>query len=256
LKYSVLLSAAALFAMGSQFGMCQEPPSRTQPESSGFFQIGQMREAIGQGQSGGRIRLGDVADREHFFGVGAVTALGGEVTVEDSQIRVTRVGADGGPEPIPGDPSEIAATFLFGTSVAEWLRFPLDDAVPADDVDAMIGAHVNRAGIDEAEPMVFQVVGTFRDVRVHVISGACPLHARRAGVTLDEWQRPFEGTYESISGTIVGVYAKGKAGVLTHPGTSTHMHLIYVESEAGATVTAHVEQVSFAPGGVLMLAKR
>jgi alpha-acetolactate decarboxylase len=236
--------------------MCQEPPSRTQPPSTGFFQIGQMREAIGQGQSGGRIRLGDVAEREHFFGVGAVAALAGEVTVEDSQIRVTRVGAGGGPEPVPGDPSEIAATFLFGSPVAAWLRFPLDDAVPADDVDATIGAHVKRAGIDEAEPIVFQVVGTFRDVRVHVINGACPLHARRAGLTLDEPQRPFEATYESISGTIVGVYAKGKAGVLTHPGTSTHMHLIYVEPRTGATVTAHVEQVSFAEGCVLMLAKR
>jgi alpha-acetolactate decarboxylase len=255
-KHSSLLSAAALFAMGSQFGMCQEPLSRTQPPSTGFFQIGQVREAIGQGQSGGRIRLGDVAEREHFFGVGAVAALGGEVTVEDSQIRATRVGADGRPEPIPGDQRAIAATFLFGASVTDWLRFPLDDAVPADDCNATIGNYVNRAGIDAAEPTVFRVVGTFRDVRVHVINGACPLHARRAGLTLDERQRPFEATYESISGTIVGVYAKGKAGVLTHPGTSTHMHLIYVEPRTGVTVTAHVEQVSFAPGCVLMLAKR
>jgi alpha-acetolactate decarboxylase len=255
-KHSSLLSAAALFAMGSQFGMCQEPLSRTQPPSTGFFQIGQVREAIGQGQSGGRIRLGDVAEREHFFGVGAVAALGGEVTVEDSQIRATRVGADGRPEPIPGDQRAIAATFLFGASVTDWLRFPLDDAVPADDCNATIGNYVNRAGIDAAEPTVFRVVGTFRDVRVHVINGACPLHARRAGLTLDERQRPFEATYESISGTIVGVYAKGKAGVLTHPGTSTHMHLIYVEPRTGATVTAHVEQIGFGPGCVLMLPKR
>jgi hypothetical protein len=181
-KHSSLLSAAALFAMGSQFGMCQEPLSRTQPPSTGFFQIGQVREAIGQGQSGGRIRLGDVAEREHFFGVGAVAALGGEVTVEDSQIRATRVGADGRPEPIPGDQRAIAATFLFGASVTDWLRFPLDDAVPADDCDATIGNYVNRAGIDAAEPTVFRVVGTFRDVRVHVINGTCPLHARRAGL--------------------------------------------------------------------------
>jgi alpha-acetolactate decarboxylase len=256
MKHFVPLSVAALFSMGSQFGMCQEPTSRPQPPSAGFFQIGQMREAIGQGQSGGRVRLGDVTERENFFGVGAVAALGGEVTVEDSQIRATRVGVDGGPEPIPGDPREIAATFLFGASVADWLRFPLDDAVPADDVDATIESHVNRAGVDAVEPIVFQVVGTFRGVRVHVINGACPLHARRAGLTLDERQRPFEATYESISGTIVGVYAKGKAGVLTHPGTSTHMHLIYVEPRTEATVTAHVEQVSFAPGCVLMLAKR
>jgi hypothetical protein len=166
------------------------------------------------------------------------------------------VGADGRPEAIPGDPREIAATFLFGAPVADWLRFPLDGAVPVNAVDATIGTHVKRAGIDEAEPTVFQVVGTFRDVRVHVINGACPLHARRAGLTLQERQRPFEATYESMSGKIVGVYAKGKAGVLTHPDTSTHMHLIYVEPRAGATVTAHVEQVSFAPGCVLMLAKR
>ncbi len=75
-------------------------------------------------------------------------------------------------------------------------------------------------------------------------------------MTLDERQRPFEATYELISGTIVGVYAKGKAGVFTHPGTSTHMHLIYEEPRTGSAVTAHVEQVSFAPGCVLLLAHR
>lgn len=256
MKHFSLLSAAAVFVMGSQFGMCQEPPGRPQPSSTGFFQIGRMREAIGQGQSGGRVRLGDVVEREHFFGVGAVAGLGGEVTVEDSHIRATRVGGDGRAEPIPGDPREIAATFLFGASVADWLRFPLNEAVPTDDVDATIGANVKRAGVDEAEPIVFRVVGTFRDVRVHVINGACPLHTRRAGMTLDERQRLFEATYELISGTIVGVYAKGKAGVLTHPGTSTHMHLIYEEPRTGSAVTAHVEQVSFAAGCVLMLAHR
>lgn len=255
MKHRVLLSTAALFATGSLFGISQEPTSHPQPASSGFFQIGQMREAIGHGQSGGRLRLGDVAQREHFFGVGAVAALGGEVTVADSEVRATRVGANGGPEPIPGDPREIGATFLFGASVPDWLRLDLDTAVPANAVDATIEKHVKQTASDAAGPIVFQVRGTFRDVRVHVINGACPLHARRAGLTLDERQRPFEATYESIAGTIVGVYASGKAGVLTHPGTSTHMHLIYVESGAGATVTAHVEQVGFGPGCVLMLAR-
>lgn len=256
IKHRTLLFAAALFATGSLYGMCQEPTSVPQPAPSGLFQIGQMRAAIGQGQSGGRVRLSDVAEREHFFGVGAVAALGGEVTVADSEIRATRVGADGGPEPIPGDLREIAATFLFGASVPDWLRVALDTAVPADAIDSTIENYVKRAGINEAEPVVFQVVGTFRDVRVHVINGACPLHARRAGLTVDERQRPFEATYESITGTIVGVYARGKAGVLTHPGTSTHMHLIYVDSGTGATVTAHVEQVSFGVGCMLMLPRR
>lgn len=256
MRCCTLLPTAVFIATGSLFGMCQEPKSRPEQASPGFFQIGQMRAAIGQGQSGGRVRLSDVAEREHFFGVGAVAALGGEVTVADSVIRATRVGVVGGPEPIPGNSREITATFLFGASVPSWVRQPLDSAVPADAVDLTIENYVKRAGINEAEPVVFQVVGTFRDVRVHVINGACPLHARRAGLTVDERQRPFEATYESITGTIVGVYARGKAGVLTHPGTSTHMHLIYVDSGTGATVTAHVEQVSFGVGCMLMLPRR
>jgi hypothetical protein len=68
---------------------------------------------------------------------------------------------------------------------------------------------------------VFTVEGDFSRVRLHVINGACPMHARLKKITLSKEQRPFEAELERVSGTLVGVYAKDAVGKLTHPATST-----------------------------------
>jgi alpha-acetolactate decarboxylase len=118
-------------------------------------------------------------------------------------------------------------------------------------LDTFIAETAARAGVKTSEPFIFTADGEFSTLRLHVIRGACPMHARLKKIKLPEAQQPYELELEKVRGTIVGVFAKDSVGNLTHPATSTHMHLLYTDAETGQTATGHVEQIGMLPGTIL-----
>ena len=100
---------------------------------------------------------------------------------------------------------------------------------------------------------MFSLDGEFTRVRLHIINGACPMHARLKKLELSKDRQPFEAQIPRVQGTLLGVYAKDSVGKLTHPGTSTHIHLKYVDESTGATITGHLEQIGLSAGAVLYL---
>jgi hypothetical protein len=151
-------------------------------------------------------------------------------------------------------PAGMKATLLVGQSIETWTSVTLSEAVPHDRFDEAIATAASKAGVDVTGPFVFTIEGQFTDVRLHVINGACPVHARMKKLELAQDERPYELEAETLAGTVVGVYAADSVGKLTHPATSTHAHIIYVDHETGERVTGHLEQVGLAPGAVLKLA--
>jgi hypothetical protein len=210
-----------------------------------------MHETIGQQRHHGRVKLAKFLDRPHFFGVGAVEGLHGEITILDSQAVVTAVALNGHPEAT--DPESVQATLLAGSSVPRWTSHEFDQGVSESELDGTIAAAAERAGIDTAAPFVFVIEGTLTDVRLHVINGACPVHARMKNLALADDQRPFQLEASNLKGTTVGIYARGSVGELTHPATSTHAHLIYEDARTGQRVTGHLERFGLAAGAVLQL---
>jgi alpha-acetolactate decarboxylase len=216
-----------------------------------IVQYGTMHEAIGQQQHHGRVSLSELA-KPGFYGVAALERLAGEVTIHDGQLTVTTVGARG-PRSI-GDSSEnLEATLLVGARVPSWKESEVNREVEAVDFDKAIAAAAAAAGIDTSRPFVFTARGEFIDLDYHVINGACPMHARLKKIELTPEQSPFEGRLDSVRGTLVGVFAKSAVGELTHPGTSTHAHVIFRDVATGETLTGHVESVGLKPGTVLGL---
>ncbi|EMI54891.1 hypothetical protein [Rhodopirellula sallentina] len=65
-------------------------------------------------------------------------------------------------------------------------------------------------------------------------------------------EKAYESTLAKVSGSVIGVYAKDAVGSLTHPATSTHLHIVYQDKKSGDTVTAHVEQIGLAPQATVM----
>jgi hypothetical protein len=108
-------------------------------------------------------------------------------------------------------------------------------------------------GIDVSKPFMFVVEGEFKDVRLHVINGACPIHARMKKHGIEKRKEPFELEVKTANGTLVGVYAADSAGKLTHPTTRTHTHLIYIDEKTGEHLTGHIEQVGLAKDAILKL---
>jgi len=229
------------------------PAATPEPWDGKIVQFGTMREAIGEQQSQGRVTLSDILKQPHFYGVGALEKLAGELTILDGVPTVTRVNAEGVPSPVDSALGETRATLLVGAYVPQWTEHALATAVSPSDLDKAIAEIAANSGLDVSKPFVFAIDGVFSDARLHIINGACPMHARLNKIELSNDKKPFEANLPEVHGTILGIFAKDAVGKLTHPGTSTHMHLQFTEGKSGATITGHLEQIGLSAGSVLYL---
>lgn len=218
-----------------------------------IIQIGVMREVLGGQKHEARALLKEVLARPNFYGVGALASLAGEVTILDGVPTATRVDVEGHPLASKGGLKEQGVTLLFGAYVPEWTEHLVGHAISPDRLDETLAEMAAGAGLDMSKPFVFAIDGEFTEVRLHVINGACPVHARRNGNELSPEKRPYEASLASVHGTIVGLFATNAEGTMTHPGTTTHLHLIYTDDATGAKLNGHVEQAGMSSGSVLYL---
>ncbi|NJN63986.1 MAG: acetolactate decarboxylase [Acidobacteria bacterium] len=229
---------------------CSAPQETPPPE---LVRFGGMHEAIGLGQHGGRVLLSDLTSRPHFYGVGALQGLHGEITIDGSRAVVTSYSASGSLEAL--SPENRQATMLVGQSIENWSTQTIAEPIGADALDATMKRLVEKSGFPAVGPLVFVIEGEFRDVRLHVINGACPVHARMQKLEIPEEARPFELETPTITGKLVGIYAQDAVGKLTHPATSVHAHLIFEDEATGLEVTGHLERFGVAAGAVVHLPK-
>jgi len=68
----------------------------------------------------------------------------------------------------------------------------------------------------------FKLQGKIKNIRLDVLNGACPVHARMNKLKLPAEKTPYKGNFKELSVTIVGIYAKDSVGKLTHPDTSIY----------------------------------
>jgi alpha-acetolactate decarboxylase len=214
-----------------------------------------MHEAIGQRHHQGRVELMKLVEQPHFYGVAALARLEGEATILDGKITVTRVDDKGQLETDESTPLDCSATLLIGAYVPSWTEHTIAASVDPDELDQFLADTASKAGVRTERPFVFTLEGEFSKVRLHVINGACPLHARLKKIELPKEQQPVEVELERIQGTLVGVFAKDAVGDITHPATSTHMHLVFRDGKSGKSVTGHVEQIGLQKGAIVRLPK-
>jgi alpha-acetolactate decarboxylase len=231
-----------------------EDSRQTKDQSNTWFQYGEMHRVIGQKDHKGRVRLGDLTKQANIYAIGAMEGLHGEVTILDSVPYVTTRHTDNNlnTNPITTD-SE--ATLLMGASVSAWEDTPFESTLGPDKWESHLEQTARANHLDTDSPILFRMSGHFRDTAVHVINGACPIHAQLHGEELAPDEKPHQQTFDTIQGTIVGVFAKDSSGRLTHPGTSVHAHLIYQSPETGEWLTGHIEQTSIMKGSTLSLPK-
>ena len=115
-------------------------------------------------------------------------------------------------------------------------------ALSGEALEGEIREAAARDGLDATRPFLFTLRGSATSMRLHVVDGTC-LHAdpTAPGLRLE--------IAEPTAVEIVGVHAEGQAGVMTHHGTSVHMHALL--EWKGHTITAHVDEVALRAGAVL-----
>ena len=87
---------------------------------------------------------------------------------------------------------------------------------------------------------------------MHIINGECPTVGSgqsRAGASPE----PYRAAHEVAYGTLVGFYAEGQAGVLTHHDSRTHVHAMLAGEQP---LMGHVDAVDLKAGAVVRVPVR
>ncbi len=195
------------------------PPTESTESTTktNIIQYGSMREAIGEQKHQGRVRFADLVKQPNFYGVAALAGLEGEAAIADGELTVSIVDDQGHLESVVENADQLQATMLVGRYVTQWHNLPVKRNVPGDEFDAFLAESAASVGLNPDTPFIFTLEGEFSDLHLHVINGACPVHARMQKQDLPAEKKAFEMSEPEISGTLVGIYARDAVGKLT-PG--------------------------------------
>jgi len=206
---------------------------------------GTVWQVLGNGDTSGKVRLGDVV-RPGTYGLGALEALGGEITVFDGSAWLGRTTGPGNtPQAAIGGADEQAALLAL-SRVPRWMEHRVDRSVRWEELAEFIEDIIGDAGLAGAVTVPFLVDGALHDLELHVVNGEC-LH-RAALDDSAAAQAPFRRTLDDATGTLVGFITNEPPGVLTHHGSRTHVHVLLASPDP---ISAHVDRVTLAAGSVV-----
>lgn len=214
-------------------------------------QYGSLHEAIGKKHSQERVNLVTLIKKNNYFGIGAIENLKGEITVVDGRAIITKIASNGKLKPMTGNTK---ATMFVGAQVKQWQQLESPKSMKKMEFEQWIVKEAALIGLSTNQAFMFKVKGTFSNVRMHVINGACPLHARMNKIAIPKDKKAYEGNFSKINAVIVGVFAKNSVGKLTHPDTNIHPHIVFTDTK-GIELTGHLEDFEINSGTTLFLPK-
>ena len=193
-------------------------------------QYGKMREVLRDGKTEARVIPTDVCS-QYSWGVGALAGLEGEITIVDGKVLV----ASGSME-LREATSEDSATMCYFFNVQHWESIAIDKDIPANEIDS----YLSDKNISDIFP--FRVEGRFSNLDFHVITGSCPINGGE----------PLRDSVENVDGQLIGIFASDAAGVITHHGSKTHMHVVTDEKQPRS---GHVDAVTIKKGSLIYFPK-
>lgn len=192
---------------------------------------GSLREVLREGQKQGRVAVASTLTPD-AVGIGALADLDGEIAVLDGAARVGRAdAARAGNEPAT---AKDQAAFLVLARVPAWRTTRLDAELSFATFDP------RAFGAADARTIPFLVQGDFADLEMHVLRGRCPYAEDDAA-----GEPPLRMTRPRAQGTLVGFWTSEPPGVLTHHGSSLHVHVVLAGPDG---VVAHVDSVRVLAG--------
>jgi len=212
---------------------------------------GTLREVLHEGQSQGRVRLSEVAQKSNAYGVGAVEGLTGEILILDGRVWISECENSQKLNTYDQPDGNTKATLLAMSYVPSWKIVPLDHTVTNEEFEKMILETANQYGLSDQQVFPFMVKGDFQQLSVHVMNGQCPMMTMKGGDS--PGHQPYRNELHDISATLVGFYGKNQAGILMHHDSNIHVHALI---DHGSKIVGHVDVLDIKPGAVLYLPDR
>ncbi len=207
---------------------------------------GTMREVLAQGKTEARVALSKVVN-SNTVGIGALAGLTGEVTILDGVIHTSSVTSknDLVLTAVEGKNSEDQGTLLAISDVSQWSGFPLPAVAGIEELESIIKKELAIQGFALDQPVPFKVEAVFSEISIHVLNNSCP-------VANPEGPEPWRGKFTAQNGFLVGIYAEGFGGQLTHHGSNSHIHAVIMDGK-DVQSSGHVEACGLSLGSVLYL---
>ncbi|MFT7671436.1 MAG: alpha-acetolactate decarboxylase [Planctomycetota bacterium] len=204
---------------------------------------GSLREVLREGETEGRVQLERVVQKG-TWGVGALEGLEGEITIIDGATSLAIV--EGGELTHRELAESDEATLLVIANVEEWSEQILPEVQTLSDLEFVLEAAIRESDFHTSEgPVPLRIEGRFDYVAVHVMDHSCP-------IANPDGPPPWRWSGAQATGTIVGVYARGQGGVLTHHGQSVHLHAV-LQTADGQYLSGHLDEVALGAGVRLSL---
>lgn len=211
---------------------------------------GSLREALREGDTRGRVHVGDLA-KAGVFAVGAAEGLAGEITIFDGRVWHSSVFAKGSVKTVRSTTSNLHATMLFASKVERWKVIRIERDVSPEVFEEYLAQTARAAGIDTKLPFAFLIEGELANLEAHVLAGECPIRARMLERKMTT--PPYEILESRASGQLVGIYAENAERQITHMNSRAHVHVLLDDDFA---ITGHVDSVAIRAGARLFLPVR
>jgi alpha-acetolactate decarboxylase len=207
---------------------------------------GEMRNVLREGNTEGRVRIEGVA-RPGTWGVGAMEGLEGEITIYDGNVVLAIVEDE--QLTLREATKRDQATLLVLATVDEWRVLGIPEVRNAKDLEYALARALEATGFDPSiDPVPIRIEAEFPSIALHVLDHSCP-------IANPEGPPPWRYYGENVTGTLVGIYAEGQAGTLTHHGQNFHLHAV-IRTEDGTTVSGHMDEVALGTDAQLFLPVR
>ncbi len=216
-------------------------------ETSQNFKVkynGALKNIMHEGDLSATAQIIDFRYVDHFYALGAVEDLKGEVLILNSKPFIASV--QEGTLTIDNTFRHNAALLVYA-AVDEWYSFDIPDEVSSyEDLEKHIEQVAKTNGINIDEPFPFLIDGVAKTVDWHVVDW-------KAGDTEHSHEKHItsgpHGTLTNKPVQILGFYSKSHHAVFTHHTTNMHLHF----KTSDGQLAGHLDGMTLGQGMTLKL---
>lgn len=237
-----------LFVLLSMLFMmsCNSFEQKTTPHSLGYTveYAGALKNMMHKGDISAKADLSAFNDRQHFYALGAIENLKGEIQIFNSKPFNSIVRGD----TLYFDRSyELKATLVVYASVEKWQSIVIPDNISSyEELESFITQTSLDYGLNNKAPFPFLIEGTIASADWHVIDWP-------AGDTVHTHQKHkssgLNGTVNNRPVQLLGFYSNAHHTIFTHHSTNMHIHIKTEDNE----IAGHLDGLILGKGMILKL---
>lgn len=194
---------------------------------------GELRNMMHRGDLSAKADLENFKHEKHFYALGAVENLKGEILVLDSKAFIPRL-SDSSLK-ISHD-FDVSASLLVYASVPSWVSQPLPAGLESSHLEDFIKEAAHNKGIDTTQAFPFLLDGRVKALRWHVVNWpeGDTLHTHRKHI-----ESGLQGVLHKREVRILGFWSNKHKGIFTHHSSVVHMHFVTADEK----IAGHVDKL-------------